>query len=111
MRPDGLADRRGRQGGEGLVVGVDRKRAVRGEDGLLPQPAFAREGFEQLLGRVLRLLHVRLVERVDAETPAGEGRGDLPEEELFAEVVGVRERAVDYGVACGFERLELRLDL
>src|SRR5205823_1002109 len=44
-------------------------------------------GIEDLLRPVLRALHVRLVERVDAEDRAGAGGGELPPEELLAELV------------------------
>ena len=46
---------------------------------------------EQLTGPVLRLLDVRLVERVDLEDRARDGGGELPAEELGAEVVRVVE--------------------
>ncbi len=100
------AERRAR----GLVA-VNGQPVAGGQDRLLLQLAALLEGFEQSLRLVLRLLHVRLVERIDAEPPAGDRRRDLPQEELFAEVVCVVERAVDDRVPGGFERLELRLGL
>src|SRR5207247_7737573 len=36
---------------------------------------------EQRLRCVFRLLHVRLIERVDAEEPSGDGGGDFPAQE------------------------------
>ena len=45
---------------------------------------------ENLVRPVLRLLDVRLVERIDADDRAGHGRGELPAVELLAELVGVR---------------------
>src|SRR5438309_1706764 len=111
MSLDRVADVRGRERRDGLVVGVDRQRAVGRKHRLLLKLAVARVGFEQFFCRVLRLLHVRLVERVYAYAPAGKRRRDLPKEELFAEVVDVVERSIDYRVSGGFERLQLRLGL
>ena len=53
------------------------------------------ELFEQPLRVVLRLLHVRLIERVDAEERAGDGGGELPGEENLAEVERVFEHEID----------------
>src|SRR5581483_12186009 len=56
--------------------------ALRRDVGLLPRR-------EHLARLVLRHLHVRLVERVDAEDRAGDRGRELPAEELLAELVRV----------------------
>ena len=43
------------------------------------------EAVEQAAGRLLGALDVGLVERVDAEQPAGDGGRDLPEQQLGTE--------------------------
>ena len=53
------------------------------------------ELLKQTLRIVFRLLHVRLIERIDAERRAGDGRGELPCEEDFAEVAFVFHDDVD----------------
>src|SRR5918912_1485672 len=53
---------------------------------------------EHLVGRVLRLLDIRLVERVDAQRPAGDRRGELGEEEDLAEILRAVELRRDYRV-------------
>src|SRR5205085_5086661 len=111
MRFDGIADALRRQLCTGLVIGVNRERAICGNDRLLRQLAIAGVSFEQFLGRILRLLHVRLIEWIDAKSPTGERRRDLPEEELFAEIVGVIQGAIDHRMPGGFERLQLRFRL
>ena len=69
------------------VVGVHLDRAVGEHRVAFGQRAVA--GLvEDLAGVVLRLLHVRLVERVDAEHPAGDRGGVLPHHELRAERAG-----------------------
>src|SRR5437588_3626052 len=45
-------------------------------------------GVQDLRRRLLRRRHVRLVDRIDAEHPSGKCRGELPAEELGAEVPG-----------------------
>src|SRR3954466_13354495 len=97
--------------GARCVVGVDGERAVGRVRGLLLKLAVLLEVVEQFLRRVLRLLHVRLVEGVYAETPARERGREFPQEELFAEVVRVNQSPVDDGVARGFEGFQLRLYL
>ena len=66
------------------VVGVHFDGAV-GEDrdafGQRPVAGFV----EDLAGVVFRLLHVRLVERIDAQHATGNRRGVLPHHELRAE--------------------------
>src|SRR5205085_5234968 len=64
------------------------------------------ELLEQLLRVVLRLLHVRLIERVDAEERAGDGGGELPGEENLAEVERIAQDLIEYGMAGVGQRLE-----
>ena len=62
---------------------------------------------EQALGVVLRLLHVRLVEGVDAEERAGDRGGEFPREEDLAEVLGVVQDEIDDGMAGVGQLLQL----
>src|SRR5215475_6401540 len=45
---------------------------------------------------------VRLVERVDTNDGAGDGRGDFPSEKFLAEGVGVWQRDADNRLTCLF---------
>ena len=45
--------------------------------------------FQDAVGVILRLLHIGLVEGVDAQHRARDGRRELPAEELGAQVIGV----------------------
>ena len=109
MRLDGVGDVVGAELGPSSVIGVDGQHAVAGDNALLRQLSVAGEGFEQLSGCVLRLLHIRLIERVDAQAPAGERGRDLPEEELFTKVVDIRQRAIDHRMSGGFERFQFHV--
>ena len=85
-----------------LDLDVARTRPV--ERRVLAAPAggvgLAQHASRQLLG----LLHVRLVERVDAEHRSGDGGGDLPADELPAEVDRIAHVDPDDRVAGGLER-------
>ena len=54
-------------------------------------------------------LHVRLIERVDRQTPSGRRRGDLPEIALTAQIIGIRQFDVDDGMADFGQCIQLRL--
>ena len=54
---------------------------------------------QKFLGAVFGPLHVRLVERIDADEKARRGRGDLPEQELPAQIVEVLEAQGHHRVA------------
>src|SRR5690242_17119673 len=54
-----------------------------------------RELGEQFLGCVFRFLHVWLIERIDAQSPTGARSRKLPGEKLRAELVKVRQLALD----------------
>src|SRR2546427_3162566 len=93
----------------GLFISVNSERAVRDQHGLLVQLAFAGKLLQQFFRRILGLLHVWLIEGIDAEAPPGKCSRDLPKEKFFTEIVEVCERAVDHRVARSLERLELHL--
>src|SRR5437763_4244497 len=121
---DGLAD-----GGDGLVARRTR-RDVLGERDVIARLDFRQqrgdgvgiagvdlragerhrplrlELLEQLPGVVLRLLHVRLIEGVDAQQRAGDGGGELPGEEDLAEVERIGQDLIDDGMAGVGERFQ-----
>ena len=68
------------------------------------RPGAARSG-EHAPGQLLRLLDVRLVERVDAQDDAGDRRRDLPADDLAGEVDRVVELDPDDRVAGALERI------
>ena len=68
------------------------------------------EAVEDLLGPVLRRLHVGLVEGVDLEQEARGRGGDLPQQELRAEVEVIVELEAQHGVARLLERGQRRVD-
>src|SRR3546814_3248865 len=75
-----------------LVLGrCQRDRRGRGIDARGVEDAGAPELGEDALRVVLRLLDVRLIERIDLEHAPGDGDGELPAEELTAEVIRVIE--------------------
>ena len=75
-----------------------------------PKLARAAVFLEQPVREVFRLLHVRLIERVDAEHRAGRRRRDLPHRELFADVETVGHPQAHDRVAGGLEQRQTRLD-
>ena len=72
--------------GEELESGpLEDRRLGRKHPGLLERGG-------QLARRDLARLHVRLIERIDADDRAGHRRGHLPAEEFLADVVDVGDR-------------------
>ncbi len=65
----------------------------------MPEP---RRRVELRLCSHLGVVHVRLVERVDAEPDAGDGRRELPAEELRAEIAAAGVES-EHRMAGGFE--------
>ena len=61
---------------------------------------------EQPVGRVFRELHVGLIERIDREDRAGNGRGDFPAHELGAQGGGLRHVDRDDRHPLGGDRAE-----
>ena len=77
---------------------------------VIRKPALGAELRQQPVGVVLALLHVRLVESVDAEQRArGRGR-HFPAEKFLAKVQFVRQFDPDHRVSGAFERAQSRLD-
>src|SRR5215213_2058597 len=104
MSAQGVGDRRWRKMLVLVVVRINCQHVVGDEQVLLCQLALALKLFEQLFSRIFRLLHVWLVERIDAESPARKGGRNLPQEKLFAQVVKVCQRPVDDWMPRSFER-------
>ena len=65
---------------------------------------------QQPPGVVFRLLHVRLIEGVDAEQRAGDGGGKLPEIKFRAEIERRLQLVPDDRVSGGFQLLQLGFD-
>ena len=60
---------------------------------------------EQAFGVVLRFLHIGLIEGVDAEQGPGNRGGELPQEELFAQIERIVETVTQHWMAGSFQRL------
>src|SRR2546425_10189619 len=78
---------RRREGCYGLFISVNSQRAVGNQHRLLVQLALAGKLLQQFFRCVLGLLHVWLIEGIDAEAPPGKRSRDLPKEEFFTEIV------------------------
>src|SRR3954451_2759709 len=93
-------------------VAGQRQRAVGAERLFGRKVVFVLVLVQDALRVVLRLRHVRLVKRIDAEHGTGDGRGEFPAEELAAQGAVASEHAqVEHRMTgCG-ERLELGLRL
>ena len=89
-----------------FIIGEQLDRIGRDHRRLLGQ----RAGFLECGGELARFdlggLDVGLVERVDAEHGAGDGRGDLEAEEFLADVVDRFHRDTNHGVSGLFQRGE-----
>src|SRR5665213_2253061 len=75
-----------------LVVGEDRKAALLQERLFLRQLSGLLIGGGQLFRLDLAGLDIRLIERIDAEDRARAGGGELPAEELLADVIAIGDR-------------------
>ena len=96
----------GRTLGEVLAEAVGEGGVVEGDrgNGRCGRPS-ALGSLEEIASELLRLLDVWLVERVDAEDDPGDGGGDLPADELAAQVDRVGDRDADHRVAAPQERV------
>src|SRR5690348_13496348 len=81
-----------------LVLPRDDGDLLGAQDGRRPRQRLLRGILLQDgIGAVLGLLHVGLIEGVDAEQRARDGRSELPTEELSAQVVAVAQRQRNTG--------------
>ncbi len=92
-----------------LFLGSAAQRQPRAGDGRVRlrqrEPALLHVLIEQRARRFLGLRDVRLVERIDVHQHAGGGRGDLPAQELGADVGDVRHLQVHHRDAVAAQRL------
>ena len=87
-----------------LLVGKERKAGLLQERRFrrqLPGPLVCGGEFARL---VLAGLDIRLIERIDAEDRARDGRGELPAEEFLADVIAIGDGDAHDRVTCAFER-------
>ena len=68
-------------------------------------PVFSNDSGE-LVRRDFARLHVRLIERIDADDGAGHRRGHLPTEEFLTDVVDVGNRDAHHRLSRALQRVD-----
>src|SRR5689334_21675785 len=88
-----------------IVSAVDGNEVISGNlRSFLEMPA-AFERAQHFLRRILCCLNVGLIERIDSETPTRHCRRKLPVKKLRAQIVNVRQLAIDNRMPGSSERL------